>query len=70
MTPGTLMLWSGIAFVVGLVIVIVNFAGIIGDRKLSGGGVFVHLFVGAITGCGFLGLVGGFVWFLIDKFTK
>jgi hypothetical protein len=35
-----------------------------------GGFGAVHLLSGFFAGIGFLGLIGGFIWFLIDKYAR
>ena len=73
MTPGTLMIISGILFGVFLVALFANFFLLMGkaERSFSMPGInfMLHGVLGVLTGISFLGLVGGFVWFLVDKYA-
>jgi len=74
MTPGVLMAISGILFGVFLIVLFVNFFMLMGRSERSFEmpriNFILHGVLGMLTGISFLGLVGGFVWFLVDKYAS
>lgn len=75
MTPGMLMVISGIVLVVSILVTVGNFANMAnkmmqGEPSLTGSRFMVHCFGGIAIGISTLALVGGFIWFLLEKFAK
>lgn len=70
MTPGILMLVSGVLLVIFGLITIVNFLSFLkleqsfSEMKAKAG---AHLLCGLATALSFLALAGGFVWFLVEQ---
>jgi len=69
MTPGAMMGYCAIGFVVGLAAVIFNIAAAM-KGNLGGGTIIRHLIGGLITGVSGFGVIGGFIWFLVEKLAK
>ena len=70
MTPTSMMLYGGIAAVVGFLIAGFNMIRMMGNhRKMGGGSFMVHLLFGGIMSVGGLCAIGGFIWFLVDKYA-
>ena len=70
----TMMIGGGVIFVLFGLVAIINFALIfkgITNRDAPGvGNVLVHLGAPALSGLGFLSLVAGFIWYLVDTYAK
>lgn len=69
MTPVTLMICSASAFVVGVAVVLFNMMLMMRGGKPSGIWFLVHALFGILCACASTGLVGGFIWFLVDKYA-
>jgi hypothetical protein len=69
MTPGILMLISAVVLIVAFLAVGVNFVKFFKDpsRLLEGKGVMFHLIGGMIASLATFALIGGFIWFLVEK---
>jgi predicted cobalt transporter CbtA len=64
------MLVSFCLLLAGIIVLAANFKRMMNSASWDLGGFgAVHLLSGFFAGIGFLGLIGGFVWFLIDKYA-
>ncbi len=72
MTPAILMLVAGSILVLTLVVNITNFAKIFKDPSslFEGRGVMVHLVSGMIASISAMALIGGFIWFLVERLAS
>ena len=73
MTPISMMLYFGIAATVGFLVAGYNMLNMIAGGmmrgKLRGHQFVIHILFAGLMAVGILGVIGGFVWFLIDKYA-
>ena len=71
-----MMTICGITFAISIIIAAVNFflmfrtMGLQKPVSWDGGRVLVHIIFGLLSAISGLGLLGGFFWFLIDRYSK
>jgi len=68
-----MMLVGGAVMVVFGVVAILNFASMFGSLHKDGikkNNIMVHFLAPFIAGLGSLSLVGGFIWFILEKYVK
>ena len=70
-----MMLVGGIVLVVFGLVTLLNFISMFGSMKDRGfegmkGKIAIHVLAPFASGIGGLSLLGGFIWFLIDKYAK
>jgi hypothetical protein len=75
MSAGLLMVVGAVMLVVGSLVTVVNFYGAAKNVMRMEVDSFVkrmlpHLLGGLMASAGMLSLIGGFVWFLLEKYAK